>query len=247
MILNPIILDSAMYEKNDPNYLDESQFDKAKACFIEIIHLMRSRYGDRPMSVVDFGCANGAFLHHAGLELNIDRSVGIDISDELIGLAKSQLPDTEFYVEEFSKVGRLSLGNFDVCVCLGTLCLFDDLEIPLKVICQHLTPGGIGIIYDLVNPYPVDVQMRFRRHGEVSWKPAYNVRCSESWQALIRSNDPNLQVKVSKFDMPYPIEKTHDVMRSWTINTEYNDNQIISGTGQLLDFGIITFGKEIVI
>ena len=65
-----------MYQKNDPNYLDESQFDNAKASFIEIIHLLRSCYEDRPLSVVDFGCANGAFLHHAGLELNIRRVSG---------------------------------------------------------------------------------------------------------------------------------------------------------------------------
>jgi len=236
-----------MYQKNDPNYLDESQFDNAKASFIEIIHLLRNRYEGRPVSVVDFGCANGAFLHHAGLELNIRRSVGIDISDELIGLARSRLPESELHVEDFKNVGCLSLGKFDVCVCLGTLCLFDDPEVPLKVICQHLEPEGIGIIYDLVNPYPVDVQMRFRRHGEAGWKPAYNVKCGESWQTLIRSVDPNLQVKVSRFDMPYPIEKTSNVMRSWTIKTQSNDNQIISGTGQLLDFGIITFGRELVI
>ena len=234
-----------MYEKNDPNYLDESQFDKPKACFVEIIDLMKSHYCDRPISIVDFGCANGAFLHHAGLELNIRRSVGVDISEGLIALANSQLPGSEFYVNDFSKVGRLSLGNFEVCVCLGTLCLFDDLEIPLKVICQHLAPGGIGIIYDLVNRYPVDVRMKFRRHGETGWKPAYNVRCSTSWETLIRDVNPDLQVNVSRFEMPYPIEKSNDAMRSWTIKTEDHDNQIISGTGQLLDFGIITFGREV--
>ena len=48
-----------------------------------------------------------------------------------------------------------------------------------------------------------------------------------------------LAVNFYDFEMPFPIEKTDDPMRAWTIETSESKNQLVVGTGQILNFNII--------
>ena len=46
---------------------------------------------------------------------------------------------------------------------------------------------------------------------------------------------PGASVEWTDFQMPFGIPKGEDCMRAWTIRTEQNPNQIVVGTGQLLN------------
>ena len=235
-----------MYQKNDPVYLDSEQFGKAKASFVTIIEILRSyTEGCRPISLLDLGCANGSFLYHVRQCLEVGRAVGVDCSDQLTRFARENQPGVEFITADLQKPLGEELKDFDICTCFGTLCLFDDIEFPLKNLIGSLRPGGLAIIYDLVNKYPVDVWMRYKEITDSTWRPAYNVRSEETWQRLICAIDANIEIEITPFLMPYSLPETPDFMRAWTIGTEEVNHQLISGVGQKLDFSVICAKKPL--
>ena len=233
-----------MYQKNDPVYLDKEHFGNPKASFLTIIEILRGSTGDgRAISLLDLGCANGSFLYHVRQSLRIGRAVGVDCSGQLTRFARENQPGVEFITADLEKPLGEGLKDFDICTCLGTLCLFDEIEFPLKNLIGSLRPGGLAIVYDLVNKYPVDVWMRYKEITDGTWRPAYNVRSKETWQRLIYAIDPNLDITITPFLMPYSLPKTSDFMRAWTIGTEEVDHQLISGVGQKLDFSVVCIRK----
>lgn len=234
------------YAKNDPVYLGTSEYGHPKESFKRIGEMIYATYGRTPLSLIDVGCATGAFIMYAKKVLNLTQVVGVDVSDSHIKQAMKYVHDAEFIVDSLLAPRRLKRMSFDVCTCLGTLSIFDDFERALRNLCALVKGAGAIYIYDIVNDHPVDVMMRYRvvgRNGHSQWKAAFNVRSLSTYRDVIKKMGRGVRMKAVDFVMPFPIVRRRDPMRAWTIKTEHNPNQVVVGTGQMLNLKIIQITK----
>lgn len=225
---------------DDPVYLRDEHFGEPKEYFKLILELLGSNSTAPARSLADVGCASGAFLHFASKALPLDRVVGFDPATSLLEEARKRLATIEFFESSLLDDPPKDAGTFDVVTCLGVLSLLDDLHQPLRHLSQLTKVGGRIIIYDILNDDPVDVWMRYRRSDlDGDWEPGFNLRSRVSYETAILKAAPKARIEWLPFRMPFPLSK-QDPMRAWTVETEENPHQLVVGTGQMLNFCIIS-------
>jgi len=240
------VFESNNYIKNNPIYSNTKEYSTPKESFKCIVDLIQKRYAKTPLSILDVGCATGAFLYYAKKNLTIKSSIGIDVSDEHLMQASANMPDTEFIVENILSPKKINGRKVDVVTCLGTLSIFDDIDMVMKNLLELVNEGGSLYVHDLVNKYPVDVLMRYRRADDEknrNWMSGFNVRSMKTYESIIKGIDEKSTISFFPFSMPFQIPISSDPMRAWTIKTEDDPHQIIVGTMQLLNFMIIEVKK----
>ncbi len=231
-------------------YAEKLEDLEPKEYFKEAVKLISQRFGEQGISFLDIGCANGAFLFYAKQFLNLNRSVGIDISDTLLDIAKDNISDSEFYLRSLFDITSNEIGKFDVCTCLGTIALFDDFESTIRNVLRLVRDNGLVLILDCVNDDPIDSLMRFKRVSDQSeqdyWQPGFNVRSIATYNNVLANIDESWQVSFRDFVMPFAIQKTDDPMRAWTIGTDSNEYELVIGTSQMLKmkFACISRGRR---
>jgi len=236
------------YSKNDPVYLQKQEYEKPKEFNKALIRIIQERFGESPISIIDAGCAAGAFMYFAKKMLNLRESAGFDISDLHLEQARQYVPDVDFFVDDLLAPQSLSGRQYDVCTFLGAMSIFDDFEVALQNLLGLLKAGGALYIYDILNDDPVDMIMRFRlskNQNENEWQSGFNLRSRLTYEREIRRIIPNAEINFIDFKMPFAIPRSSDPMRAWTITTEENPYQITVGTKQLLDFKIVEVIKPV--
>lgn len=100
--------------------------------------------------VLDAGCGNGYWTRR--MAQTADRVVGIDFTDQLIGLAKSRgIPDNaEFIVGNLEQL-LLADATFDIILMNMVLLDIEELSSAVHEICRVVKPGG-KIIVSTVHP-----------------------------------------------------------------------------------------------
>lgn len=237
----------ARCREDDPVYLaGEQQYREPKAAFVRVLDRIAARAGDRPLSLVDVGCASGAFLHHAAQRLRLGAALGIDVSPALLDAARAAVPAARFARASISDPAFAPPGRFDVCTCLGTMSLFDDLGVPLTNLLRLVAPGGRLLILDTVNPHGVDVLLRHRRSATPlsAWEVAFNARGRETYERFLRRLLPRCRWSWHPFRMPFALPPSGDPLRAWTMATEEDPHQLVVGTGMLLTFEILEVAVE---
>ena len=229
-----------LYEPNDPTYLKEEVFYQEKEYFRILSNLIKNRFQDKSISIIDIGCASGAFLYYLNQKVSIKSATGIDISDRHIEIAKEKMPDMEFIQNSIFNIQDLKLPNYDVCTLLGTMSIFDEIEKVIYNSIQLIKDNGVLYIFDLFNDEPVDMLMRYKRSSKnEKWSAGFNVTSLKSCKDIFYNLNNKFKLTFHPFELKAPIKKSKDPMRAWTIKTSSNDNQIIVGTGQMLNFKIL--------
>ena len=238
------MLRPGIYVANDAVYLSDPSSQKPKELHKLVSRLIESDYGQIPLSLIDVGCASGAFILHARSVLNIARCVGLDISTMHLRQAQALLPWAEFINEPIESLDKSKGRMFDICTCLGTMSIFDDTIAILANLLSLVKAGGSLYVADLVNDFPVDVIMRYRRSERgAEWKAGFNVRSQLTYEEAARKIDPRIELRWTDFEMPFAISQTPDPLRVWTIQTEHKPHQQVVGTGQLINFKILSARK----
>lgn len=174
---------------DDATYLDdERQYDEPKEAFKLVARCIKALFRDRGISLIDTACGSGAFLHYAHSQLHLTACVGTDISDAHLAQARARVPSAEFVLDSLTEPQHVFDRQFDVCTCLGTLPLFDDIDPIVRYLLSLVRRGGAVYLFDLVNEHPLDVIMRYRRvstQGVSEWAPGCNVRCRETFERAV--------------------------------------------------------------
>lgn len=224
------------YPKNNKTYSNKSI--KVKEYFKIIGNYIFSKK-NKNLKLIDAGCGSGDFLSYISRKKNVD-GYGVDFSNKLISLAKKKVPNFKFKVKDIRK--EISLNKFDICTCLGTLSAFDN---PFKII-KNLTKitkkGGEIIIFDLINEENVNVIVRYQNYfnHENNWLTAFNTFSKQKWIDEIKKIKSINKVQFKKFQISINIKKNkNNPMKTWTTSIN-NNKQIVVGTGQMLNYYIIT-------
>lgn len=134
-------------------------------------------------SVLDIGCANGAFLHFLLEKYPKIECAGIDALPELVAYAKRQVPAGRFAVGDIERAETLPHGRFSLVTMLTIHSHVDAIEPCLDNVLSLVEDAGKAILFGLFNPEPVDVLVRVRvsRDGDSGWMPGWNVHSRASW------------------------------------------------------------------
>lgn len=242
--LKPI--NSTIRKADDNIYLNENRYEKPKEVFKELVKIARQEFDSQDNKVfLDAGCATGELIWYGKSQFPQSAFTGLDVSPEMIKSARRKLTDCNFFVGSVLDSNIFKTETFDAITCSGVLSIFDDQKIPIQNMISWLKPGGHLLIYTIVNQNPVDMIMRYRdvTRSSEPWEAGWNVFSKKTFDKILRSVKPKVSWNWNKFNMPFPLERQKDPMRTWTINTEDNPCQLINGAGQLIDGQILHVQK----
>lgn len=95
--------------------------------------------------LLDYGCGPGTFTHLA-TEI-ADQVEGVDISSEMIRLAKTKYPDLPFTILDDEKALPETWNNsFDVVLSKLSIMFVEDIDQVLAAFVRVLRPGGIFVV-----------------------------------------------------------------------------------------------------
>lgn len=222
------------YTKKNKIYLDKNI--NKKEYFELIFNYLKNKKSK--LDILDVGCASGDFLYLLSKNKKFSLS-GIDFSKDLLKVARKKVPDAKFQLCDIRK--KISLKKkFDMCTCLGTLSIFDNNFEILDKLLNLVKKGGEIIIFNPINEYDVNVLVRFQNNfkEESTWQSGLNTFSKKYWHKKLKKNYKIKSFSFQKFNIKTKIKKNTDPMRSWTLPIK-NSNQIMVGTGQLLNFYIV--------
>jgi trans-aconitate methyltransferase len=223
-----------------------SQYSKPKHHFIETCSLWKSVSKlEAPRSILDVGCANGAFLHYCSSTFPSARLVGIDSVESLILEAATNVPSARAFVADINS-NQCDLGRdrFDLIHMAGVLCIFDDPEQAIVNCLAALSGGGVLVLFGSFNRYPIDMLMRYRTsksEKSEEWQTGSNVFSRNTIENIVEKSGFRATVEWHDFVLPQRLERGGDVMRAWTDRLESGRQIHVNGAMQLLDmqFAII--------
>jgi ubiquinone/menaquinone biosynthesis C-methylase UbiE len=166
-----------------------------------LIRLMTIKKGER---LLDVGCGSGFFSKEfvrAGAEV-----VGVDVGEELIKIAKQNIPQADFRITPADKLGFAKNETFDKAVFVLSLQNISDAAAAIKEATRCLKKGGKLF---LVLNHPA-----FRIPGGSSW--GWDDRSKVQYRRL----DSYLSEKKVKIEM-HPGEKTGESTWSFHAPLQY--------------------------
>jgi trans-aconitate methyltransferase len=218
-------------------YLAEDRASEPKEIFKKMAELLLSYQTERSgstISLLDIGCATGEFLHFVGQKFPDWQIAGLDVSEKMLAEAARRSPSVKFIRGSVLDKSLFDRSQFDVITCMGVLSIFDSLEEPVANLISALKPHGLLIVFGMMNEYAMDVLVRCRYANapDQPWQIGYNAFSREYYDRVLRQHE-HLTWSWQRFKLSIDLPKREDLLRNWTIYTEFDPHQQIRGTSQL--------------
>lgn len=147
-------------------------------------------------------------------------------------MAKIKMPNINFINTSVIDLQNIEFPKYDFCVFLGVMPIFDNIESIMRNLISVMNNTVALYILDSINNDPVDVIMSYKISSENSeWQSGFNIRSEKSYGNILRTIDARLKYRFYPFNIKFPIKKTEDPMRAWTIKTGKSNYQQIVETG----------------
>jgi SAM-dependent methyltransferase len=190
-------------------------------------------------SVLDIGCATGALISYLSERFSGFEFEGIDVSEELINIAIQQVPGAKFYVGGVSDLPSLHEKSFDLVLCIGVIGIFDEDEAKdaLYRMIDCAKQSGIIYVFHQFNEMDIDVMVKHRRvepgNKWDGWGAGWNIysyRTIGEWLG-----DRVRELRFIDFNMPFPLEKQENPVRTWTIEMADGSLRLTNGLKLMVD------------
>ena len=190
-------------------------------------------------SVLDVGCATGALIKYLKQRFADMHFVGVDVSGELISIAKKKVPNASFLVGGVHDLQSIVDEKFDVVLCFGVIGIFDErkAEEAVDQMIHSTKNNGFVYLFSQFNEYAVDVQIRYRRVDEgaewldwgVGWNN-YSFQTVSNWVSASAQN-----IRFIDFEMKIPLEPKENPIRSWTYKSHGGAYKLTNGLKLMID------------
>ena len=201
------------FEKNYAQYYDlfnQGKDYKKEADFLEEVF---RKYGNKIMSILDLGCGTG--LHTKELVGRGYNVTGLDLSKEMLEIAKKRNPDSDFFIEDMSNFNINK--KFDVIICmfaaLGYLTENIQLEGFFKCCKSHLKEDGL-LVLDVWNGL-----------GVMNELPTSREKIAEIENLkIMRKSFPSLDSKNQISNVKFLVKVSEKNQGKEKLITEYNED-----------------------
>ena len=144
---------------HDTFYAKESA-SVVKQTFATVANLINDS-SIKPSTIADIGSAVGAFPNYLKQIFPRTDVIGYEFLEESVRAGNALFPELNLVQADILDYSFWHDKQYDVVTMLGVLCIFDDIDIPLANIKKILAKQGKLYIYDMFNPYPYDVNIKF--------------------------------------------------------------------------------------
>jgi SAM-dependent methyltransferase len=201
-------------------YLKESRYDRPKEIFKRLAALAgESGLLKTGARVADIGCAAGEFLYFLSKTHPGAHYAGWDALPELVDKARRMVPEVEFSTGSVLDGALAPQASFDVLFLNGVMSLCDDFRPVLDNVLRWTRPGGRLYIFEIFNPHPLDVFLRFRRAGDESGDGMghWNILSRQTVGAFLDEIAGRDSYRFIPFEMSFDLAADpDDAVRTWT-------------------------------
>ena len=232
------MIESGTHLVDDEIYLNEDRFAEPKELFKFIGDIIADCSIDNTASLLDVGCATGEFLHYIGGRFNSFTLSGFDISKNMVEVARTKNSRVNFWTESLINPQFINNEKYQIVTNIGVLSFFNEKELvlALKNLIQSVKEDGLLLIHTMINPYPIDVIMKYRRSSNINpdiWEGGWNIFSKTTIEGILNSFNCELEWTWYPWKC-HLLEKKTDPMRAWTIGTDDNPFQRVNGASQLI-------------
>jgi trans-aconitate methyltransferase len=218
----------AFYEKIDPK-------SPPKEVFLQIANLIddyKNKILDS-ITIVDFGCASGAFVNYLSSRYPNDNIIGYELLKTLIRSGKKNYPNIKIKYGSILEINSLPKSSVHVLTVLGVISIFDDLDSIINNLIHWIKPGWKLFIHGMFNPLDVDIFVKYRlseNFDKKEYESGWNIVSQKTISNLLLSkNVKNIKFHDFKISIDLP-KNLNDPLRSWTEKMEDGTRQIVNGT-----------------
>ncbi|WP_327286426.1 MULTISPECIES: class I SAM-dependent methyltransferase [unclassified Streptomyces] len=224
----------------DLRYLERPPAEHQRPYFPFVAHHLREVL-DRPgASVLDIGCANGAFLHHLAGRYPRARLTGIDVLPALVEHAARHVPRASFALGDVGRAETLPAQRYSAVTLLTLHSHFDSLDPWLDHVLDLVEPGGRAMLFGPFNPHPVDVLVRLRQadgEGDGAWLPGWNVHSRAAFADHLAAR--GLRHRFHDYQPPTSVPRSPNDPLSTRRATLDGAPVLTNGGGLLLPFALL--------
>lgn len=220
-------------------YLTEDHHGYVKENFRSLAELIQKKLDEGILaenaSVLDVGCATGALIGFLSSIFSEFTFHGMDVSNELIGIAKQKIQTASFEVGSILDIADMTNGKFDLILCIGVMGIFDEHK--ARTCLQKLIDlghsGTIIYVFSQFNEFNVDVMVKHRLSGWDGWGTGWNIfsySTIDGWiQNLVQG------YRFIEFEMPFQLNPQENPVRTWTVDMLDGRKRLTNGLKLLVD------------
>ncbi len=202
---------------HDKIYLKSNRYKKPKETFKLLYKILKKRLSKtKNYELLDVGCANGELLFFLNKKFSNIKFYGVDIRNDLIKLARKNLP-SNIYLKKFDYNQKRSLNKkFDIIICCGTMSIFNNLDFFFKNIKKNIKKNSIIFLFDGFNKYDFDIVSKYKDINSkiTNYQSGWNI-----WSVkTIKKYFKGKKIIKHPFEIKFDVKKNKkDLMRTWTI------------------------------
>jgi len=225
--------------EHDKLYLNENRKNNPKEYFKFIGDFFEKHMNSiEGPTILDVGCATGDFLHFIHQKFPSARISGMDVRDDLLKRAKTEVPSAVFFQGNIQERKTLPKEKFDFIFMLGVHSIFDNYELVLDNIINKLKNRGRAGIFGVFNPEDVDVLVKVRNSNDDKWQSGWNMFSKKSISNYLTKKNISHEFIDWKISIDLP-KNTSDPLRSWTFKDENGERIVINGTQLVHTFSLL--------
>ena len=225
--------------RNFGHYIRDGWSAEPKQTFVALAdHLLEERGGHVTGKLLDIGCATGELIGYLSTRFPQLKCTGVDLIEDVLVQARVNLPGVEFVQGSALALPPHYRDRFDIVTVMGVASVFDDTEIEAfwRSVIAVTKPGGTIAVLSPLNEYGVDTVIRHRKRRDgapLAWETGWNVYAIETVQEMVTALGASLRLE--RFRFQGTLERRPDPVRTWTLATAENPQQLTNGLKLLVD------------
>lgn len=225
--------------RNFGHYIRDGWAKEPKQTFKALAaHIAEGGAGQPSGRLLDVGCATGELIGYLAGQFPTLRYTGVDVFEELLQGGRGNLPGVEFVRASALDLPAALHGTFDFVTAMGVASVFDETQIEAfwRNLLSAAKPRGMVIVLSPLNEFGVDTMVRHRKRAAgrpLQWETGWNVFAIETIREIVQSLGGTLRTERFRYDGR--LAPREDPVRTWTLPTEKDAQQLTNGLKLLVD------------
>ena len=209
----------------------------------ELLQMIQADHPEFRGRVLDIGCGSGHFLGAMSRFYPEADYVGIDLSDEMLQIAREQLAQVRAQLLKKDAAAYQPEAPFDIEIASGILSIFEEFEPVLDEWISWLKPGGRLYIFGRFNSAPVDTLIRFRNHavGNGEWESGLTAYSIQTVEKFLQSR--GVQYSFKRFRLNLDLPKKGNPIQTYTVKLEDGSRMVLNGANIVAEHYFLSIQK----